>query len=78
MAPVDALHRRIARRIREIAKERGILVSHVPDRAGVARGHFWHVLRGDASPTVEWLEKIARVLDVEVEELLVRRRARSP
>ncbi len=77
MAPVDVLHRRIARRIREIAKERSILVSHVPDRAGVARGHFWHVLRGTASPTVAWLEQIARVLEVDVEELVARRRRSS-
>ncbi len=75
---VDVLHRRIARRIREIAKARGIPVSHVPDRAGVARGHFWHVLDATASPTVTWLEKIARVLDVEVEDLVARRRTRSP
>lgn len=73
---VDALHRRVARRIRALASDRGIVLSHLPDRAGVTRSHFWRVLQGDASPTLVWLQKIATALDSDVEDL-VRRRQRE-
>jgi transcriptional regulator with XRE-family HTH domain len=67
---VDALHRRMAERIRDLAAKRGITVSHLPDRAGVGAGHFWRVMNGSASPSLQWLERIAAALDVEVADLV--------
>lgn len=67
---MDALQRRVVGRIRELAKRRAIVVTHLPDRAGVTRSHFWRVLNGGASPTLGWITKIAKALDVDPMELL--------
>jgi transcriptional regulator with XRE-family HTH domain len=45
-------------------------VTHLPDRAGVSVTHYFAILAGKSSPTLLWLEKIARVLKVPVRELL--------
>lgn len=57
-------------RIRAIAEKRQIPVTHLPDRAGVGRSHFWEVMAGRASPTLAWLEKVAAALDVDPGELV--------
>jgi hypothetical protein len=67
---VDEVHRRLARNIRRLARKRGILLSHVPDRAAVGRSHFFAVLGGERSPTLAWLTRVARALGVDVVELL--------
>ena len=67
---VDVLHAAMAAKIRSLADQRGILITHLPDRAGVGAGHFWRVLNGTSSPTVAWLESIAAVLEVEVADLV--------
>jgi len=69
---VDELHRRLVRRIRARARAKRIPVTHLPDLAGVSRSHFWNVLRGSSSPTLAWLEKVARALEAEPSELLAR------
>lgn len=56
-------------RIREFAKRKKIAVTHLPDRAGVARSHFWKVLNGTTSPTLRWVTKIAKALDVNALDL---------
>ncbi|MBI5487415.1 MAG: helix-turn-helix transcriptional regulator [Deltaproteobacteria bacterium] len=58
------------RRIRDLATARHVPVSHLPDRAGVARSHFWDVMAGRKSPTLKWLAKIAATLDVDPAALL--------
>jgi transcriptional regulator with XRE-family HTH domain len=74
---VDELHRRVVTRIREVAEERGIPLTHLPDRAGVARSHFWDVLAGRKSPTLVWLAKIAAALDVDAGVLVAARPAEA-
>jgi transcriptional regulator with XRE-family HTH domain len=69
-AGTDEQPHRVIEHIRELAKERGIVISHLPDRADVARSHFWDVLAGRKSPTLSWLERIADALEVDVWELL--------
>jgi transcriptional regulator with XRE-family HTH domain len=69
--PLDEEHRRVIEHIREFAAQRGITISHLPDRAGVARSHFWDVLAGRKSPTVSWLARIAVALEVDIDEMLV-------
>lgn len=71
---MDELHQRAARRIREIAAEKHIPLTHLPDRAGVARSHFWDVLAGRKSPTLTWIGRIATALDVDGGDLLQRDR----
>jgi transcriptional regulator with XRE-family HTH domain len=70
---VDELHKRVATAIRRIATERKMPLTHLPDRAGVTRSHFWAVLGGKKSPTLRWLERVADALDVDVSDFVVRR-----
>ncbi|WP_438002680.1 helix-turn-helix transcriptional regulator [Sorangium sp. So ce321] len=69
----DELHQRVTGRIREIAAERKIPVTHLPDRAAVSRAHFWDVLAGKKSPTLQWLGRIAEALGVDAAEFFVRK-----
>lgn len=71
---MDELHRRIAANIRRVARAKKILLTHLPDRAGVARGHFFAVIAGEGNPTIAWLAKIASALDVDVSDLVRPRR----
>jgi transcriptional regulator with XRE-family HTH domain len=71
-ATVDELHRRVARHIRERAQGKNIPLSHLADRAAVARSHFWEVLAGRKSPTLAWIGRIATALEVDAAELLAR------
>src|SRR6185436_19849400 len=75
-ASMDELHQRVADRIRELARERRIPVTHLPDRAAVGRSHFWEVMAGRSSPTLEWLGRIAAALEVDAGELLAAPRAK--
>jgi hypothetical protein len=74
---VDALHRRVAGRIRQVAESRRVPLSHLPDRAVVGRSHFWNVMSGRKSPTLRWLAKIALALDVDVEDFVARNPRRT-
>ena len=67
---MDAAHALLAVRIRTLAKERGIPLSHCADRAMVGRAHLFAVLGGRASPSLTWIVAIAEVLSVEPWELL--------
>lgn len=71
---MDELHRRIAANIRRIARAKKLVLTHLPDHAGVGRGHFFAVLAGERSPTIAWLAKIASALDVDVSDLVRPRR----
>ena len=60
----------VARRLREIRRERRLSQEELAARAGVNRNYGGKIERGENSPTVEMLEKIAVVLEVEPELLL--------
>lgn len=75
---MDELQRRLVTRIREIAAKRKIPVTHLPDRAGVARSHFWEVLNGNRSPTLTWIGKVAKALRADPVELFRRPEPREP
>jgi transcriptional regulator with XRE-family HTH domain len=64
------LEETLARRLRELAKERKVPLSHVADRAGLARSYFWLLLDGSSSATLAVLQRIAEALSVEPVELL--------
>lgn len=59
-----------ARRLRQVAKEKGVPLSHVADRAGVARSYFWLLLDESSSPTLAAVQRIAEALEVEPLTLL--------
>jgi hypothetical protein len=70
----DQLQRRLVRRIKEVAREKKIPVTHLPDRAAVSRAHFWDVLACRKSPTLAWVTKVADALGVDPGELLSKAR----
>jgi hypothetical protein len=71
---VDAIHRRLVRNIRARARARGILITHLPDRAGLGRTNFFAVMNGKSSPTVRWVAQLARALACDPADLLARSR----
>ncbi|MCA9652231.1 MAG: helix-turn-helix transcriptional regulator [Myxococcales bacterium] len=66
----DALRARVAERIRELAKRRGIPISHLADRSKVSRAHLWAVLGGRRAPTTDVLARLALVLQVDPHQLI--------
>lgn len=67
---MSQLQRRLVTRVRDLTGRKGLTLSELPELAGVARSHFFDVLRLEKSPTLAWLERIARALDVDVAQLL--------
>lgn len=60
----------LARRLREVAAERDIALTHLADRAGIGRSHLWRLLNGEAAATLDVVDKIADALDVSPLDLL--------
>lgn len=60
----------LSRNIRAFADQRGVGINQLADLAGVGRSSLGYVLSERQSPTVDWLERIADVLEVSVMELL--------
>ncbi len=55
--------------IKAIASERNLALSYIADLAGVARSHFWEVIAGRRSPTLQWVERVASALDLDATSL---------
>ena len=60
----------LARRLRAVAVDKGIALTHVADRAGIGRSHLWRILNGEASATLDVVDKLSMALDVSSLELL--------
>jgi transcriptional regulator with XRE-family HTH domain len=67
---VTEAHRRLARNIRRLAKAKKLALTHLADRAAVSRAELFNVLKGDRSPTLRWIEAIAKALDADIADLL--------
>ena len=59
------LERTLASRIRLVAEARGIHLTHLADRSGLARSHLWRLLDAEHTTTLEVVAKLASVLDVD-------------
>lgn len=68
---MTSLAETFACQVRAVARDREIPLSHVADRAGVARSHLWAVLKLERSPTLGLVERLAEALSVEPISLLV-------
>lgn len=69
MPDEDAVHERLIARIQELATRKKLSVNGLADFSGLSRGYISELLRGNKSPTVKSLVKIAQALDVEVIDL---------
>lgn len=63
--PVGRLERILARRIREIAAEREMPLSHLADRAELSRSLLWEIFEQQASPSLATLQKLATALELD-------------
>ena len=72
----EELRARVAARIREVAKRKGIPLTRLADEADVSRAHLWTILNGEPAASLDFLAKIAKALGVDPDELV--RRYRSP
>jgi transcriptional regulator with XRE-family HTH domain len=68
----------LAERLREVAEEREIPLSHVADRAGIARSYLWRLLAAESSATLDALQRLATVLEVAPVALVTERGGGEP
>lgn len=62
----------IGNRIQTLRKEKGLSLSELADRAGIAKSYLSSIERDiQSNPSIQFLEKIASVLEVDVQTLLV-------
>jgi transcriptional regulator with XRE-family HTH domain len=66
-----------AKRVRELADDRGWSINHLADFAGLGRGFVSELLRGKKSPTLDTVGKLAAAFEVEAWTLLKPGDARS-
>ena len=69
MGPHEVRHL-VAENIRAAAEAKGVGINALADFAAVSRAQLFNVLGGSASPTVDWLAKIAEALEVAPWQLL--------
>jgi transcriptional regulator with XRE-family HTH domain len=60
----------LARRLREVAAEKDMALTHIADRAGIGRSHMWRLLNGESAATLDVVDKLAVSLDVPAVDLL--------
>jgi transcriptional regulator with XRE-family HTH domain len=68
---MDALHRRLSKRIKTLMADKGLSVNRLADFSGVGRGRMSEILAAKSSPTLRTLGRIADALDVSVRDLFV-------
>ena len=66
------LRARVARNLRRLRAERGLTQEEVADRAHLNRNYVGMIEREENAPTVDTLEKLAQVLQVDPGDLLVK------
>lgn len=57
--------------VRRLAKRQDLSINALADKSGVSRAQMFNVLRGNSSPSLDWVSKVAPVLGVFAWELLV-------
>ena len=66
---MDDVHRKLASRLKALARSRHWSANKLADFADVGRGYLSDVLACRKSPTVRTLAKLASALEVEVKDL---------
>lgn len=70
-AACQATRRCFTANVRRLAKGQGLSINALADQSGVSRAQMFNVLRGNSSPSLDWISKVAPVLGVYPWELLV-------
>ena len=71
------LHELVTENLRRLTEEKGIPLTVVADRAGLDRAEMFAVMAGELEGDLEWLNKVAEALGVEIAELVVDRQQRG-
>jgi len=58
--------------LREIRKEKGLSQDDLSKTSGIDRTFISQIERGDSNPSIEYLLKISRSLDVKASDLILR------
>jgi DNA-binding phage protein len=53
--------------VRQKLDEKSMSIHQLAVKAGVSRPYVHRVLSGEQSPTIEWMEKVARVLGISIQ-----------
>lgn len=56
-------------RLRDILKERGLTLKAFSDLSGISQPNLSNYINGNISPTLDTLDKIAKALNIEVQDL---------
>lgn len=65
------IHQKIAANIRELRKKKQITQERLALEANLNRAYVGYIERGERKPSVETLEKLAKVLRVKIHELFI-------
>lgn len=71
MSKKNTIYSKIAENIRRFRKDRDITQEFLAHEAGLNRAYIGYIERGERRPSVETLEKIAKVLKVEIFKLFI-------
>lgn len=66
----ECLQSALCRNVRRFAHERGMTFSELAKKAGVAKAQIYRVMSGQSSPSLEWIVRLARGLEVDALVLL--------
>lgn len=69
MSKTTEVHQKIAKNIQKIRKEKNLSQEDLAYKAGLNRAYIGYIERGERKPTVETIEKIARVLQIDIQDL---------
>lgn len=65
------IHQKIAANIRELRKQKQITQERLALDADLNRAYVGYIERGERKPSMETLEKLAKVLKVKIHELFI-------
>lgn len=65
------IHQKIAANLRELRKKKQITQERLALEANLNRAYVGYIERGERKPSVETLEKLAKVLKVKLHELFI-------
>ncbi len=53
-------------KLRKRLDEKGMSLHELAEKAGVGRPYLHRVLKGDQSPTIDWMVKVGRIVGISI------------
>ena len=66
----DKMAQKVAEKLKEVRLEKGMTQADIAEKAGLHPNSYAKIERGEATPSLETLEKIAKALSVRSSDLL--------